>query len=996
MRAALVVLAALLALPPAAAFGQEDYDVTIRRTAHGIPHLEARDFGSIGYGYGYAFAQDNLCVMADQYVTVRGERSRFFGPDGTWSLRGNGTTNRNLDSDFFFKRIIKRRTIERLLAAPPPNGPREEVRAAVRGYVAGYNRYLRETGVANLPDPACRGQAWVRPIEEIDAYRRFYQLALLASSGVAINGIGGAQPPPPGPVTGSGAPPSPSRSPSPQGVADQLGGALPDVLGGIGSNAYGIGRDQTDNGKGLLLGNPHFPWDGTERFYQAHATIPGRLDVQGAALFGVPVVLIGNTRGLAWSHTVSTAFRFTPFELTLVPGSPTTYLVDGQPKEMERDELVVDVRRPDGSIGQERRTLYTTQWGPVFTELLGLPAFPWTPVKAFALGDANAENFRYLNHFLETNLAQSAREYDAVLRRNQGIPWVNSIAADGAGEAYYADISVVPHVTNEHAERCNTVVGRATFSALGLPVLDGSRSGCSWGRDPSAIQPGTLGPAEHLPSMFRSDYVMNSNDSYWLGNLKQRLEGFPRIVGDERTERTLRTRLGLLMVDGARFSQRSLMDTVFNNRQYAGELWRDALVGACDQIPGQADACAALRAWDVRDDLGSRGALLFRRIAQRLLGEGTVSAPPPWSEPYSNDDPANTPRGLNTADPRVRQAIVEAADELRRLQIPLDAPLGSVQAETRNGERLPIHGGPGTAGVFNAINVRSQDLEPRTGYGTVPHGSSYVQVVQFARSGCPAEPRTILTYSQSTNRESPYFSDQTRMYGRKEWVDVPFCPDEVRRATLSELRLRSRDGSAASARCPERRLLRRARVTGGRRLRVSWADASTVGVDVFRVTAGRTLLGQRRMARLRGRAGRRALGGRRFGAGIYVVRFRGRRGQERVALRRRAGRWSVLRRFERTTPCGPVRRFKLERPAFGGRRNEPLGIAFRLSSRARVDVRVTRRGRLVKRWRSSRRAGITHRLRLASEGLPRGAYRVTLLARGPAGGVRIPLGAQRV
>src|SRR3712207_8132903 len=57
------------------------------------------------------------------------------------------------------------------------------------------------------------------------------------------------------------------------------------------------------------LGNPHFPWDGTERFYQAHATIPGKLDVQGGALYGVPVVLIGNTKGLAWSHTVRSEER---------------------------------------------------------------------------------------------------------------------------------------------------------------------------------------------------------------------------------------------------------------------------------------------------------------------------------------------------------------------------------------------------------------------------------------------------------------------------------------------------------------------------------------------------------------------------------------------------------------------------------------------------------------------------------------------------------------
>ena len=40
-----------------------------------------------------------------------------------------------------------------------PNGPRPEVRELVRGYAAGYNRYLRETGVGNLPDPACRGKS---------------------------------------------------------------------------------------------------------------------------------------------------------------------------------------------------------------------------------------------------------------------------------------------------------------------------------------------------------------------------------------------------------------------------------------------------------------------------------------------------------------------------------------------------------------------------------------------------------------------------------------------------------------------------------------------------------------------------------------------------------------------------------------------------------------------------------------------------------------------
>ena len=79
-----------------------------------------------------------------------------------------------------------------------------------------------------------------------------------------------------------------------------------------------------------------------------------------------------------------------------------------------------------------------------------------------------------MNHFFEVNQAQDVDELDEVIKRNQGVPWVNTIAADSDGDAYYADISVVPHVTNEKAATCNTVLGRATFEALRLPVLDGS------------------------------------------------------------------------------------------------------------------------------------------------------------------------------------------------------------------------------------------------------------------------------------------------------------------------------------------------------------------------------------------------------------------------------------------------------------------------------------------------------------------------------------------
>ena len=772
---------------------------TISRDQHGIPNIIGSNFADIGFGYGYALAQDNICELAETYVTVDGERSQYsgqgvqgtFGPDGSYLQRGNGFSANNLNSDFFFQRIKDDHVVENLLNQPPPDGPVQEIRDGVRGYVAGYNKYLADTGVDNLPDPRCRGAAWVKPITEMDAYRRFYQLALLASQDVAIDGIGDAKTP-----GGIGS------APDPTSIADGLAGAtkLP-----IGSNAIALGSQATANGHGMLLGNPHFPWDGPERFYQAHLMIPGKVNVSGGSLYGVPLILIGHTDNLAWSHTVSTAFRFTPYQEQINPSNPTQYLYDGQWRDMTQDHVTVQERTASG-LQPVSRTLYSTIHGPVIDSLSGIP-LPWTPATAFSMEDANATNFRYLNHFFFTDQAQSVDQLDQIERKYEGIPWVNTIAADSSGKAYYADIGAIPNVTNQKAAQCDSPVGVATFQLLGLPVLDGWTSSCQWGNDSDAAAPGIFGPS-HLPSLIRNDYVTNSNDSYWLSNPEHPLEGFARIIGDERTPRTLRTRLGLTMVaqrlagtdglPGDRFTRQQLQDDVFNDRQYAGELWRDQLVQLCNSAPGGyllgssgpvnvSAACPVLANWDLHDNLDSRGAILFRRFATRALetpGGLPLSSPTGdlsvFSTPFDPNNPVNTPSGLQIASPKVQQALADAVTDLRNAGIPLDAPLGDYQYEVRNGERIPIHGGPGDPnGDFNAINAPWVGSGPNPGYPNVPHGSSFVMVTSFGAPGSCPDNRSILTYSQSENPDSPYFADQTKMFSRKEWVDPPFCPSQM-------------------------------------------------------------------------------------------------------------------------------------------------------------------------------------------------------------------------
>lgn len=56
----------------------EQASADIRRTSFGVPNIRADNERGLGYGIGYAYAQDNLCLLANEITTVNSERSRYF------------------------------------------------------------------------------------------------------------------------------------------------------------------------------------------------------------------------------------------------------------------------------------------------------------------------------------------------------------------------------------------------------------------------------------------------------------------------------------------------------------------------------------------------------------------------------------------------------------------------------------------------------------------------------------------------------------------------------------------------------------------------------------------------------------------------------------------------------------------------------------------------------------------------------------------------------
>jgi acyl-homoserine-lactone acylase len=241
------------------------------------------------------------------------------------------------------------------------------------------------------------------------------------------------------------------------------------------------------------------------------------------------------------------------------------------------------------------------------------------------------------------------------------------------------------------------------------------------------------------------------------------------------------------------FDMETLKGLMYANRVYGAEIVLDDVLAFCDD-GGAADnpeACQVLAAWDRKVDLDSQGAQVFvefwRAVRNRLGNsfQNVVDSDEFWLVDFDPADPLNTPAGIDLSVEANRtllsEALFEASFNLEANGVPLDARWGDVQFLERNGENVPIHGGPGPAGIYGAISVGLSE----GGYANPGSGNSYIQAVTWDESECPIAD-VILVPSQSTDPESPHFADQTREYSDKRWVRFPFCEDDITAAQIGE------------------------------------------------------------------------------------------------------------------------------------------------------------------------------------------------------------------
>jgi len=849
-------------------------EATIRRTTGGVPHITADNLKSAAFGHGYAQAQDNVCLLAEAFVKARSERAKYFGP---------GDKSINIINDFSYK-------AQEIMSGAEQEFPllSDESKALIEGFTAGYNKYVGETDPTNLP-PECREQPWVKEIAPTDLLAHYRIAAQYASGAAFATGAAfaavppgeSADPVPASSIAGNGAPDSEPLKVAAQAFQN-VRGAENLVDSGLASNAWGIGSEMTDSGKGALLANPHFPYTGHRRLYQVQLTVPDYLNVHGAGLLGTAIPLINFNENLAWSHTVSESRRFTWYELELKPGDPLTYIKDGVERPITTKTFQIEVNTGGPEPVVYEKTFWFSEYGPMLAADAASDVFPeWGGAglvngkpAAYTYRDANADTTGLLDTWLGMSRAKNLEQFKEVFRQCGSTLWTNTIYADDQGNAFYIDSTSVPNLSEAALAVLELKRTNQDFDRLfqnDITLLDGSKSRDDWVEG----ECGDLVPFENKPKLQRTDWVQNSNSSHWATNPDEFLNGFSPLYGPENAPINPRTRLGIKMLQNptdpgldsntkppagqdGKFSARDLIDTIWNNRAWYAEQFLPELLARCVDIganpvtvpqgllpedpavaaPGSGDldvspGCDALAGWNGTYDLTSTGAHLFRTfidIYNRNFEDDLTTAFDPADPVYTPANPSAADAGT-AADPML-QSLAAAMVLLDDAGLALDSPLSAVQYYQASGgvppgadpdlaqpltSRIPWHGGDGNIeGAFNAIGVIDGDfaedtriprvdnpeylggvdpeetpfrfaggLSPVENEGwLISRGTSWHFGLEFTDQG--PEAYGLLSYSQSSDPESEFFSDQSDLYSQKQARKLLFNEEEIEQNLIND------------------------------------------------------------------------------------------------------------------------------------------------------------------------------------------------------------------
>jgi penicillin amidase len=399
--------------------------VEIVRDRWGIPHIFAGDEHDVLFGLGFVHAQDRLWQMDFYRRVFSGTLAEVVGEPG-------------IQVDRLMRRFGLRRA-----AASQLQEIDAETMSGLEAYVAGVNVFLESVG-RRLPLEfrilRYRPQPWA--VADTVAFGKFMGW-LLASGWVTQivrsqlmaklgpEALSELEPlyPESGLLT---VPPGTEYRPGDAQLLQEFQELAGLVRPGGGSNNWVVDGEKSVTGKPLLANDPHLTAQMPSIWYEVHLC-GGLIDAVGASIAGLPTIIIGHNRRIAWGMTNSMTGQQDLYLEEVNPEKPHQYRYKGRWRNggIIQEEIAVRGRKP---IVEE---VLVTAHGPVIS-----PAIEGER-RVLSVRSVPVESVSLMRAGYRLMKAQNWDEFRDALR-DWSAPGQNFIYADIEGDIGYQLAAHIP------------------------------------------------------------------------------------------------------------------------------------------------------------------------------------------------------------------------------------------------------------------------------------------------------------------------------------------------------------------------------------------------------------------------------------------------------------------------------------------------------------------------------------------------------------------------
>ena len=545
--------------------------VTVYRDRWGVPHIYAENEHDLFMAQGYVQAQDRLWQMEINRRLAAGRLSEIFGPDG-------------LEADKALRSLGFMRAARDEVASYPPAamGILNAFSAGVNGFVEsqgnrlplefrilgvtpepwkpedsmGWGKFMAYTGGKNWQEEIVRAML----AKELGEEKANDLLKRVTPEMPAVQGniqFGAFEPP----------------------TAVLHKRFLP-VFGGA-SNNWVVHGSRTTTGLPLLANDMHLSMTVPSVLYEMHLA-GGELDVVGVSLPGVPLIIAGHNRHLAWGITFAYTDVQDIFLERFDPGKEGRYLFRGEWLEPRVLREEIRVKGRDDPVIHE---ILVTNHGPVISPLIGqaekmelASALKWS---GHDPGSTTSGLYR-LNH---------ARDWDEF--KGAAAEWcepaVNLVYADTRGNIGYVLGSRVPIRAGGH----------------GLGPFKGWTGEFEW--------TGYLSPNQ-------KPFVFNPEEGYFAtANNDVVGPDFPHYIAVDYASDNRVKRIRQLLLEKSQISKQDFRKLQGDFKSLSARSFLDAVQRAEVKHPEGVELLEMLRAWDQALRPESAGAAVYSVLFRRLL-----------------------------------------------------------------------------------------------------------------------------------------------------------------------------------------------------------------------------------------------------------------------------------------------------------------------------------------------------------------------------------------